>query len=143
MDIVLKTTTHNQKKVVSFKYVKKPCHFFEKHLCELIHVSTEINQKANPMDVPGMEYLFQNREIHKFYLYIPASADDETKLVMESRCFWDKRNNINTTHDFLINVFCFLREISIKDEAQEMELVLARVKGLIQREKKSCYGIME
>lgn len=124
------TTTHNQKRLVSLKYVKKPCHLSEKRMCEFIHVFDEIDR------ITGMEHLPQRKDMHKYYLYIPENNDSELKLFVESRCLEDRPQNMKTIYDFLVNVLHFLHEVRTKDKIKGLQPILAKVEDFIKRATK-------
>lgn len=133
--IKIKTTTHNQKRLFSLKYTKKPCHFNKKHICELIQIADEIepNVVANEhADISGVECFFQRHEIYRYCLYISENPNDEMKLVKESYCL--HYNDIETICDFLSKVFFFLLDVIIKDKIKELDPILSRVDELFVRE---------
>lgn len=132
--IKVKETTHNQKRLFSFKYTKKTCHFNKKHICELIQIADEINPKdvANEYtNMSGVECFFQRHEIYRYCLYISENPN-EMKLVRESYCL--DYSGIETICDFLSIVFFFLLDLIIKDEIMELDPILCRVDELFVRE---------
>lgn len=130
--IKIKETTHNQKNLISFKYIKKPCHLYKKHICEMLQITDEIERKVEPMGNPGIEYFYQRYEMHHYYLYIAENPNDENKLVIESRCLDYK--NIETVFEFLMNVFCFLLDAKNKDKIKGLGPILRKVNDLIKME---------
>ncbi len=130
--IKIKTTTHNQKRLISFTYIKKPCHLYKNYICEMIQIADEIDRKVKPMDIPSIEYFYQRHEMHQYYLYISENPNDEMKLVRESHCLYYK--DIETVYEFLVNVFRFLREVRIKDKIKGLKPILSRVEYLMNRE---------
>lgn len=135
--IKVKTTTHKQKRLISFKYIKKTCHLYKKYMCEQLKIADEIDRKVatnEHTDIPDIEYFYQRHEMHKYHLYILENGDGETKLFIESLCLGDELKNIKTVYGFLVNVFLFLHEVRIKDKTKGLMPILSRVGYLMNRE---------
>lgn len=132
----LKTTTGKEERLISLKYIKKPCHLCDTYMCELIHITEEIGRRIKPRGNPHRKHSFRRQEIHKYYLYIPENVDGEMRLFVESHCLGHKQKNIKTIHEFLVSVSHFLHEARIKDGIQGMEPILAKVEDLIKQETK-------
>lgn len=131
-----KANTTKQKSLISFKYIKSPCHLYKKHVCEMIIIVDEIERKAKPMSMPSIEYFYHRHEMHQYYLYLAENINGEITFVAESHCLKNKNQNIKTAYEFLVRVFHFLREAKTKDKIRGLRPIISRVKYLMKRETK-------
>lgn len=125
LGVKIKTFTSNQKKIISIKYIKRPCNFYGKHLCDMLHVTNEIDRSENKL-AP------HRHDIHKYYLYIPENPNGESKLVIERHS--PDYIEIDSAFQFLSNVFTFLYFARKKGEIKGLEPLLFVVSDLLGME---------
>lgn len=135
LDVKIKTRINNKKKIITIKYTKKPCHLYNKYMCEILSVTDEIDRKSaskTHWDITGNKSFLQRHEINRYCLYIPENPIEENKLLIENHS--QNYKKIDSIFYFLLNVFFFLLDARIKGGIKGLEQLLFQVSDLLMKE---------